>query len=124
MTDTSARAYLENAVLTASPVRLVVMLYDHALLKLRTARAAIAARDPKTYGPAINTASAVLSELQGSLNHEAGGEIATSLEAIYRFAQAELTRANLRKEAERIDAVIRMLTPLREAWEQLSRRAA
>jgi flagellar protein FliS len=124
MSDTSARAYLENAVLTASPVRLVVMLYDHALLKLRTARVAIESRDPKVSGPAINAASAVLSELQGSLDHEAGGEIAASLASIYRFALSELAQANLRMQAERIDGVIRVLTPLRDAWDQLARRAA
>src|SRR5678815_171263 len=97
-----ARTYRANAVLTASPGQLVLMLYDGALKALSLAREAFAQPidEPKRI-ECINSqllkAQAILGELQSGLNMEAGGEFARTMHRLYDYHNRRLLEANLRK---------------------------
>ncbi|MBA4137979.1 MAG: flagellar export chaperone FliS [Opitutus sp.] len=122
-----ARTYRANSVLTASPGQLVLMLYDGALRCLAISRDAFS-RPPEDVRriEVINTqlikAQNILRELQGTLNHDAGGEFAKTMERLYDYYLRRLTEANLRKQVEPVIEVERLLREVRDAWAEMLRK--
>ncbi|MBN9624338.1 MAG: flagellar export chaperone FliS [Actinobacteria bacterium] len=114
-----SRAYAENSVLTAPPERLVVMLYDGAGRFLARAAAATREGDAAAAGTALGRAGAILDELLATLDFEAG-EIAAHLGDIYLFCNRELLRAQIDRDAKRIERVAVLLGGLRESWATLA----
>jgi flagellar protein FliS len=119
-----ARAYQAQAVLTASPGHLVLMLYDGALRFLGHARDALEAPEemPRRI-EIINTnlikAQNILAELQGGLNLEAGGEFAKTLFRLYDYHNRRLFEANLKKQVAPVVEVEDLVRQLREAWAEM-----
>lgn len=111
----ASRAYKESAVLTASPERLVVMLYDGAGRFLARAAAALRAGEPAAAAKAMRSAEAILDELLATLDPEAG-EIAERLQGIYVFCRRTLVEAQLERDAGKVERVAGLLAELREAW--------
>ena len=117
---TAQRAYRDSSVLTAPPERLVVMLYDGAHRFLFQAAHAMRSGDISLMNNRMQRAEAIISELRGTLNFEQGGDIAHRLEAIYSFCQRHLLEARLKRDPQRIEAVMKLLAELRDAWEQVA----
>ena len=122
--QTYARTYRNNAVLTASPGQLVLMLYDGALKALAIARDAFA-RPAEDYSriEVINTqllkAQAIINELQNGLNMEAGGDFARTMHELYGYHNRRLFEANMRKQVEPVLEVERLVRELRDAWAEM-----
>lgn len=112
--------YLQTQVRSSTPLELVVMLYDGALGSLAQTREAVQARDLRAKRDALSKAMAILSELQGSLNMEAGGEVAVRLDGLYTYMIGRLVEGNVNGEVAAFDEVIGLLTPLRDAWAQIA----
>lgn len=125
-----ARTYRANAVLTASPGQLVLMLYDGALKALAFAQHAFSEPAPEprrieNINRHLLKAQAIISELQSGLNLEVGGDFAQTMNRLYEYHHRRLFEANLRKEVAPIIEVERLLRELRDAWaEMLSQQAA
>lgn len=116
------QAYRESSVLTAPPERLVLMLYDGARRFLTQAAAAIREGEMSVASERLHRAEAIVDELTVTLDHDAGGEIAERLAAIYAFCRRHLMEARLERNAEKVDQVIGLLGELRSAWAQISSR--
>jgi len=117
---TAARqAYAESSVLTAPPGRLVVMLYDGAIRSLRQSAAALRAGDRERCRARMRSAEAIIDELNSSLD-VSYGELPAALRSIYFFCKRHLIAATLNADADAIDTVARLLSELREAWEQVA----
>ena len=119
-----ARTYRSNAILTASPGQLVLMLYDGALKALALAREAFAtpAEDPRRIqgiNQQLLKAQAILTELQNGLNLETGGEFAQTMHRLYDYHNRRLFEANLRKQEAPVIEVERLVRELRDAWAQM-----
>jgi flagellar protein FliS len=119
-----ARTYRANAVLTASPGQLVLMLYDGALKALGLAQQAFQEPSPEprrieNINRHLLKAQAIVSELQSGLNMEAGGEFAQTMSRLYDYHNRRLFEANLRKEIAPIIEVERLLRELRDAWAEM-----
>lgn len=119
-----ARTYRTNAVLTASPGQLVLMLYDGALKALAIALDAFGQPEEDTRRiETINTqlikAQAIVRELQSGLNFEAGGEFAQTMNRLYEYHHRRLFEANLRKQPELVREVEKLMRELREAWAEM-----
>src|SRR4051812_46577219 len=115
---TAQQAYRDSSVLTAPPERLVVMLYDGAHRFLFQAAHAMRSGDISTMNNRMQRAEAIINELRGTLDHKNGGENAGRLESIYAFCQRHLLDARLKRDAERIEQVMKLLADLRQAWDQ------
>ena len=115
-----ATRYRETEVLTATPGQLVVLLYDHLLLSLHRARAAMEAREAELQGDSLEKARNVLTELLVTLDRERGGEVAGNLAALYSFLLGELVQVGVRGDLARLDRVTHMIGELRDAFAQLS----
>jgi flagellar protein FliS len=113
------QAYRSNAVLTASPEQLVVMLYDGAIRFLRQADALFGEGAWPQAIERIGRAQAIVDELLCTLNMDAG-ELSERLESIYLFCAGHLRDARLRKDAARVRQVVRLLGELRDAWAEIA----
>ena len=116
----AAATYQRNAVMTASPEKLVTMLYDGALKYLEQARVGLAdeqtARSPEV-GKALSKAMGIIGELRASLDHAAGGDIAQNLDSLYDFTLDQLSKSNLERTIAGVDATLEVMRTLKEGWD-------
>ena len=113
------QSYQQNAVMTAPPGRLVVMLYDGAGRFLRRASLAMQNGEVARTNESLQRGEAIINELMITLDHERGGEIAASLRDLYLFCGRHLNEARVEKNHEKIDAVVGLLSELRDAFAQI-----
>ena len=114
------RAYTESSILTAPPERLVVMLYDGAIRFLGQAAVAMRADNNRVFLDRVQRGEAIIRELNVTLNMRDGGDISERLRAIYQFCDLHLTAATAERDPRKIDDVIRLLSELRESWQQIA----
>jgi flagellar secretion chaperone FliS len=117
------RRYVGDSVSTASPAKLVTMLYDRLVLDLGTAGAALAGRDLEGANKALIHAQEVVWELAAGLDPTkwSGGP---ALAALYQFILRELLDANVKKDAAKVASVRELVEPLRDAWHRAAELAA
>ncbi len=120
---TSAQHYrqtaVSSAVLDATPHRLVSLMLAGIRERLKLAGACIEIGDLPRKGQAISEASLIISELHGSLDHAAGGEIADGLAALYDYSQRRLTEANLNNDVAVVQEVDGLIADIESAWQQI-----
>ena len=109
--------YATDAVTTASPARLLTMLYDRLVRDLVSAEEAIAARDRASANDNLQHAQAILLELQAALDPEVW-EGGPGLSALYAFLVTELVRANVTQDGAKVTSCRALVEPLREAWQR------
>ena len=108
---------------TGSGADLVLMLYQGAVRFMNRGIAAIERRKIEDAHGALLRAQDIMRELQASLNHEAGGDLANGLFSLYQYCVDRLIEANLRKDAEPVREVRALVQELLSAWEQAMRAA-
>lgn len=116
----SANPYQQQAVATASPAQLVLMLYDGILGAMARARQAHANEGLAGLAVAnreLQRAQDIVTELLVTLDREKGGSVAQSLIRLYDFCLDRLIRANVSKDLELLDPVVEVVQNLRDAWE-------
>jgi flagellar protein FliS len=115
-----ANVGLETGIASASPHKLIVMLYDGVLAALIKAKSNMAARNIPVKGAAISHAITIIDNgLRVSLDKQAGGEIAENLDALYEYMSRRLFEANLKNDVSIIEEVHGLLSSLREAWVEI-----
>jgi len=116
----AAATYQRNAILTASPEKLVKLLYDGALKHLEKSRAGLS--DQKTarssdVGLSLSRAMGILGELRASLDHAAGGQIAADLDRLYEYSLDQLSQANLTRTPDGVTNTLQVMRTLKEGWD-------
>ena len=122
--STNARAaYLDASVATASPARLLVMLFDRLVLDVQRGLEAQRSGDFEATHKHLTHAQDIVMELQSSLRADEfrGGH---DLAALYGFLHRQLVMANIRKDPAIIDDVLAMVTGLSEAWREAALQCA
>ena len=104
--------YLENQVMAASQEKLLSMMYEGAINFLKRLDSIDFERDIETRNYNIKKASAIITELQCTLNMDYK-DIAEPLYALYDYMRSRLLEANLHQKKEYITEVIGMLNELR-----------
>lgn len=115
------QAYRQNAVMGASPVQLVVMLYDGALRFMEEGKRAMAAKDLELQNNKLQRAQKIIMELMSTLNLQQGGEIAKNLLGLYSFVVNELVEGNITDDPSRIDNAMKTMSELREGWAEIEK---
>ncbi|MBV7535903.1 flagellar export chaperone FliS [Duganella sp. sic0402] len=123
--QTGASAYakvgMETGVVAASPHKLIVMLFDGALVALNAALSGIQSGNIGEKGKSISKAIMIIdSGLRAALDKKAGGEIAEGLDALYEYMSGRLLTANIQNDVSIIEEVQRLLTELRDAWNAIA----
>jgi flagellar protein FliS len=117
-----AQAYRQLSVQAASPLGLVVMLYDGAITALLRAIDAIEAHDIERKCHHLNRALAIIVQLEGTLNFDEGGEIARNLQGFYAYSRAKMMKSNAENSVESLRPLIEYYTALRDAWKEGEQR--
>ena len=111
---------VETGVLAASPHKLIVMLFEGAMLAVSTAARQMKAGDIAGKGKSISKAIAIIENgLRASLDRKTGGEIAANLDALYEYMGNRLVVANLENKVEILEEVNRLLGELKGAWDAI-----
>ena len=118
------QAYQKNKYETASPHRLILMLYDGAIANITRGKQAINSGNRADAHNFIKKAQDIVLELMACLNMEQGDIIAKNLREIYYYLVNQLTIANIRKKTELLDEPEAMLRQLRETWEQIGKEVS
>lgn len=111
------KMYQETEVNTASPVKLVLVLYEAAINRTVRAKKCLEDGDMACKGELISKAIDIISELMVSLDLANGGGMAENLRRLYSYCIDRLIEANVKKDPKQLDAVIGVLCALREGWE-------
>jgi flagellar protein FliS len=109
--------YLGDAVTTASPQQLLVMLYDRLALDLERGQTALVAGDREAASQQLQHAQEIVMELQGSLRVDVW-EGGPRLAALYTWLLTELISANVKGDVRRVGDCRRIVEPLRDAWRE------
>lgn len=101
---------------TTDQGRLIIILYDLAIKCCSQAQDLIRKKDYVEKAKKIYKAQDAITELMCSLDMDKGGSIATSLYRLYEYMNWRLSEANVHKDENMVDEVLRHLNRLREAW--------
>jgi flagellar protein FliS len=117
VTHLAQSAYGRDAILTASPARLLTMLYDRLVLDLRRAEAAQGEERWTAATEQLLHAQAIVTELMGSLDTSVwdGGQ---DLLALYVYVHEALVAANVHRDIARTHEVLELVVPLQETWRE------
>lgn len=113
-------SYQEHALDGASPVELVVALYDGILRFLHTAIAAVERGDVHGRRVAVKRALAIVIHLQARLRMDIGGRPAQVLSEYYASMFALIVQASLAASVPRFEEVIGCVRNVRDAWRQVA----
>jgi len=114
-----ASHYKRQEIQTASPGKIVVMLFDGAIKNLNTAEKAYENKDYKQKSTALVKVQDIILELMNALNNKQGGDIAARLESLYSYALRRLIDADLNKDKIAIREVREILSEIREAFAEI-----
>jgi flagellar protein FliS len=118
----AAGRYADDSVATASPTRLLVMLYDRLVLDLTRGEQAQREGDRDLAGRSLGHAQDIVAELLSSLDQGAwdGGP---QLAALYAWLLKEISGSIVTGDADRTAAARQCVEPLRDAWSEAATQA-
>lgn len=119
MTTLADNAYLKDAVMTATPEQLQLMLYDGAIRFAMQGRDALTREDYETSYQRLTRAQNIITEMQLGLNYEINRELCERVSSIYNFIFRKLVEANVHRDPNAIDDALRVLRVERETWQIL-----
>ena len=109
----------ETAVSSARPVDLVVLVFQRVLDHLRHGRQMMQQQEDSSV-PLTKALQLINAGLQACLDRQQGGDIASNLASLYDWASREIMLARLKRDSDRISAVIDVLTTVSSAWLELA----
>lgn len=110
-------AYARNKVTMASPAELTLMLYDGAIKFCNIALAAIEKRDFAKANINIQKAEKIIDEFRATLDFKY--EVAKDFDNVYKYLAQRLIQANMKKDAEILEEVLKHLRTMRDTWKEV-----
>ncbi len=117
------KQYQIDEINTSTQGKLILMMYDGAIKYINMAMECMEKNDVSGQGVYIQKARDVINELMVALDVEKGGEVCRNLERLYQFILRQLTLANIKNESKPLSSILRILRPLRQAWDQIFNQA-
>jgi flagellar protein FliS len=111
-----AASYREMDVLSASPERLVVILFEQLVIQLERGRLGMERNDVELRVAGLAKARAILSELLATLDFERGGDIAPKLAELYQFMLVELVDIGRRGDQATMRKLVSIAAALRDGF--------
>ena len=121
----AANAYskmdMETGVLAADPHKLILMLFDGAIMAILNGTQQLQAGKIPEKNKSIAHAIAIVEHgLRAALNKEVGGELALNLDSLYTYIVRQLMAANVQNDLNKLAESKKILGELRGAWEQIA----
>ena len=108
-----------SAIAYADPHELILRLLNGAVERISQARGAISRGDTAAKAESISKAVMIVGGLEGCVNHQAGGELAENLSALYQYMSIRLAEANIHDDIAKLNEVTDLLLEIRSAWAQI-----
>ena len=108
--------YTNNEVLTATPEKLMILLYDAAIQFLFKARKAIEENNPEQICNNIIGCQKILREFMKTIDLENGVEVGKHLFRFYNKLVRMLYQVNRKRDVEKLEEVINELKTVRKAF--------
>jgi flagellar secretion chaperone FliS len=112
----AGKVYQDTAARGATQIELVIFLYEAAIQDMRSALAAMQAKDIEMRCAKVSHALLILQQLQGTLDFDRGGSAARQFEAFYNLVRANLLEAQVRNSADLISQQIACMSEVRDSW--------
>ena len=112
------KQYQTNNITTATPEKLMIMLFDGAVQFLQKAKSAIEEKNLKERSANIEGARKIIRELMRTIDLENGNDVSKSLFRLYNKMAMKLIKANVSRNAQLIDEVIEDLTNVRWGFQK------
>ncbi len=119
--DSNVSKYVTQQVMTATPAKLVFMLYEKAIATLREACNAIDNDEFEARWRANNRAIEIVSHLWSTLDFDRGGNISKNLDELFPYVITRLAEVDVNNDRAPAEEVIGLLEPLRDSWRELAR---
>ena len=115
-TQNAKNMYQQNQILTASPKKLVSLLFEGSIKNLSLAKIYLDKKDYEQVNRVLQKHQDIILELQGTLNFEQGGEVARNLDMMYTYLYEQAMLANVQKNVTIIDDSVKIVKELLETW--------
>jgi flagellar protein FliS len=120
-----ARRYTQAQNETASPDRLMVLLFDAALRNMHSGAALLEAGRHDEAEPSITRAGEIVAELLATLDSSKGApDLCDTLSELYRFVSTRLIEANLRRDPLKAQEAARVFAPIAQGFREAVARLA
>lgn len=114
----AAAVYNRTQAETADPERIMLLLFDGALARIRRGVAELEQGRRSDAADSLSRAGEIVLELRGSLDHERAPDICEQLSALYVFVATRLTRAAATADAALAREAEAALAPIADAFQQ------
>lgn len=109
--------YQRNAIMTASPAELTLMLYDGAIKFCNIALMALEKQEYENVNVNLKKAQAIITEFRITLDHKY--PVWEDFDRVYSYIYSTLVQANIRKDAELIEEALKHIREMRETWKEV-----
>ena len=110
-------AYNNSKILTASPAELTLMLYDGAIKFANIAIAGIESNDIEKAHNTIRKTERIIVEFDTTLDDRY--EVSKDFHNVYRYLLRRLNEANMKKDKEILEEVLKHLRTMRDTWKEV-----
>ncbi len=118
-TPAGYQQYERSKILTASPAELTLMLYEGAIKYANIAIMAIEKGEVEKAHNSIRKVERIIEEFQATLDHKY--PVAKDFDEVYKYLQQRLLEANIKKDKEIMEEVLRHLRTMRDTWKEVMR---
>ena len=115
-------AYANNKIMTASPAELTLMLYEGAIKFCNIAIMAIEDKDIVKAHNNIMKVERIIEEFKATLNHKY--PVAKDFDSVYDYLMMRLQEANVKKDTEILEEVLKHLRTMRDTWKEVMAKTA
>lgn len=122
MDNNIANAYQRNAVMTATPAELTLMLYEGAIKFCNIGMMAIEKKEIEKANTNIKKAQAIITELRATLDHKY--PVWEDFERVYEYIYRMLVEANIHKDIEALEEALKRIREMRDTWKEVMRKNA
>lgn len=119
MDPSALNAYQKNAILTASPAELTLMLYEGAIKFCNMADMAMEKDDYEKRNFFLKKAQAIIAELRVTLDHKY--PVWEDFERVYEFIYNQLVDANIHNDRESLGRALQYTREMRDTWKEVMR---
>ena len=112
------KQYQKSSIETASREQILIMLYDGAIQFLNKAKIAMQNKEIENSHNNLIAAQKIIQEFIDSMDREVAPQLAENLISLYEYFIRRLIQANIKKQIEPIDEVLKYLKSLKATWEQ------
>lgn len=113
------RTKIEAELNVATPYRVTQMLFDGLIERLNQAKGYMASGDMAKKALYVSKAQGILNGLQSAIDPSYDEELGFRIISLYEYMKLRINDANTSNDPAPIDEVLRMFTPIKEAWDNI-----